>query len=145
MGRKPGQLLEPLRRPRAAVTGLSRRRWLHAVLGLVGSLALPAARSAPSSLESPSASFDADAFALLGGRAALVRQGALYLAAHPDERDPHRLRRLLVPEPGLPARQALLAAVARDWRAHDVLTLDGWVLARSEARICALACLGATA
>jgi len=82
-------------------------------------------------------------FDALGGRAALARQGATYLAAHPLERDPGLLLRLLVTDGAVPLPAALLAAIARDWRQHDVVVLDGWLLARSEARICALAYLSA--
>jgi len=55
------------------------------------------------------------------------------------------LTRLLAPESGAPLRESLLAAIARDWRRHDVLAVDGWLLSRSEARICALAFLSAPA
>jgi len=111
-------------------------------VGLVGCLSLRASLASPSATASASACFDAEAFAAIGGRAALARQGALYLAAHPHEHDAHRLRALLAPDTQRPVRESLLASIERDWRNHDVLTLDGWVLARSEARICALACLG---
>jgi len=29
-------------------------------------------------------------------------------------------------------------SVARDWREHEVELLEGWLLARTEARVCAL-------
>jgi len=29
-------------------------------------------------------------------------------------------------------------SIGRDWRTHDLALLDGWVLARTEARVCAL-------
>jgi hypothetical protein len=36
----------------------------------------------------------------------------------------------------IPAR--LLRAVARDWSGNHVVVVDGWLLARAEARLCAL-------
>jgi hypothetical protein len=74
----------------------------------------------------------------IGGGALLRRLGAAYLAGHPDERDSAQLTRLLS---GARARlevSSLSQSVARDWRAHEVALLDGWLLARTEARVCAL-------
>jgi hypothetical protein len=36
----------------------------------------------------------------------------------------------------IPSR--LLSAVARDWSSNYVVVVDGWLLARTEARLCAL-------
>jgi hypothetical protein len=71
-------------------------------------------------------------------RAALARLGALYLGDHPLERDRGHLSRLLAGNADVLTTQGLIAAIARDWRSHDVTVVDGWVLARSEARICAI-------
>ncbi len=70
--------------------------------------------------------------------AALRRLGALYLAAHPEERSRTRLSRLLIggDDDSIPAR--LRSAVARDWSNNQVAVVDGWLLARSEARLCAV-------
>ncbi len=32
----------------------------------------------------------------------------------------------------------LRSGIARDWSAHRVVVVDGWLLARTEARLCAL-------
>ena len=70
--------------------------------------------------------------------AALRRLGALYLAAHPEERSHARLSRLLIAgdDGTIPAR--LRSAVARDWSNNHVAVVDGWLLARTEARLCAV-------
>ena len=74
----------------------------------------------------------------LGNRAALGRLGAAYIAANPSERDPQRLSRLLSgDEKSGPFELRLLGSIARDWDRHDLAVVEGWVLARSEARICA--------
>jgi hypothetical protein len=69
---------------------------------------------------------------------ALCRLGAIYLMAHPEERSRVLLSQLLIAgdERAIPSR--LLSAVARDWSSNHVVVVDGWVLARAEARLCAL-------
>jgi len=69
---------------------------------------------------------------------ALRRLGAIYLVAHPEERSRALLSRLLIGggDGTIPSR--LLSAVARDWSSNHVAVVDGWLLARSEARLCAL-------
>ena len=71
-------------------------------------------------------------------RAELARHGALYLADHPWESDRTRLVGLLGGAAPAPGFQGLVDAITRDWRNHDIAVVDGWVLARTEARICAL-------
>jgi hypothetical protein len=57
--------------------------------------------------------------------------------AHPEERSRALLSNLLIAGDGtIPSR--LLRAVARDWSSNDVAVVDGWLLARSEARLCAV-------
>jgi hypothetical protein len=75
---------------------------------------------------------------LFGDAAALRELGARYLAEHPQERDRSRLVRLLGEDRRFSIRSALIERIARDWRAHDVTAAGGWVLARTEARLCAL-------
>jgi len=69
--------------------------------------------------------------------AALRRLGAIYLAAHPEERSRVLLSQLLIAgdDGTIPSR--LLRAVARDWSSNQVAVVDGWLLARTEARLCA--------
>jgi len=82
--------------------------------------------------------FDPDA-------AALRRLGALYLRSHPEERSLDRLSRLLTVDASDRGPSPLSAALARDWANHDVSLVDGWVLARTEARLCAVLHLAAGA
>jgi hypothetical protein len=70
--------------------------------------------------------------------AALRRLGAMYLVAHPEERSRQLLSRLVIDggDGAIPSR--LLRALARDWSNHQVAVVDGWLLARTEARLCAV-------
>src|SRR5580698_6001181 len=68
---------------------------------------------------------------------ALRRLGAMYLAAHPEERSRQLLSRLLIDSGDGTIPLRLLRALARDWSNHHVAVLDGWLLARTEARLCA--------
>ncbi len=67
----------------------------------------------------------------------LRRLGAIYLVAHPEERSRALLSHLLTAgdDGSIPAR--LLRVVARDWSSNHVVVVDGWLLARAEARFCA--------
>ena len=80
----------------------------------------------------------------MGGLAELRRIGERYLAAHPEERS----RALLVADVG-PVGDDGLASFARlrdrvrdDFAARRTVTVDGWLLARTEARAAALLALG---
>jgi hypothetical protein len=68
---------------------------------------------------------------------ALRRLGAIYLLAHPVERSRALLSHLLIAghDGAIPSR--LLSAVARDWSSNYIVVVDGWLLARTEARLCA--------
>jgi hypothetical protein len=69
---------------------------------------------------------------------ALRRLGAIYLETRPEERSRAMLSHLLIDgdDGTIPSR--LLRAVARDWSSHHVVVVDGWLLARTEARLCAM-------
>ncbi|HEX2791385.1 MAG TPA: hypothetical protein VHN17_13220 [Steroidobacteraceae bacterium] len=73
----------------------------------------------------------------LGDPMALSRLGAIYLASHPGEREPQHLSRLILSDRAGPVELVLIETIARDWSKHDVAQVDGWVLSRTEARICA--------
>lgn len=86
------------------------------------------------------------ALACLSDRAAARRVGRDYLAAHPHEADAARLSALieaaLGPDSGpVGTHRALRRAVRADMLAGRSVLVDGWVLAATEARLCALACL----
>jgi len=76
------------------------------------------------------------------------RVGREYLAQAPDDADPDRLAEILFGDPRTAAAMssaALRAHVARrrarDFETGDTVIVDGWVLARTEARLCALTVL----
>lgn len=83
---------------------------------------------------------------LLPDLAAARRVGALYLARTPEENDPlqlwHGLFGAASPRETALCRSLLAWRITTDFRNAQVLTLHGWVLARSEARLCALSFLG---
>jgi hypothetical protein len=71
------------------------------------------------------------------------RLGGFYLARHPEEADTAALERALFGTAGNGwdggrAAQTWAAACRADFRAERLVVLDGWWLARSEARLCAL-------
>jgi hypothetical protein len=69
---------------------------------------------------------------------ALGRLGASYLDSNPTERNPQLLSSLVMGEHTGPVRLSLTKGVARDWAEHNVTVVEGWVLSRTEARICAV-------
>ncbi len=84
--------------------------------------------------------------ALLRGGDGVGRIGVAYLAVTPEEGDVEALVRALAP-PGSELarassrrarRAALLDAVRHDFAAGRVVELDGWRIARTEGRVCAL-------
>ena len=84
-------------------------------------------------------------------RAGPIEVGRRYLARHPEERDEARLvaaiERSLGPETTAircpaSAGAALAARNTADFRAGRVAWIDGWMLGRTEARVCALIALG---
>lgn len=68
-----------------------------------------------------------------------------YFALHPEERDPGRLAQLMFSSrlPGCAAALDRWTAehAAADFSRGDSVIIAGWVLARSEARLCALSFL----
>lgn len=92
------------------------------------------------------------AAALFTDAATARRIGERYLAANAEERDPEALAARLPAGCAAPARTrrdmaAVRAALgeqrARDFATGDTVIVDGWILARSEARLCAFAALTA--
>jgi hypothetical protein len=74
----------------------------------------------------------------LGDPTALSQLGASYLASHPEEQEPERLSRLILRDSAVPVELVLIESIARDWVKHDVTQVEGWLLSRTEARICAI-------
>ncbi len=84
----------------------------------------------------------AETFRHAGGYGAATRIGRIYLSKVPNEADADLLRELIGVVP--------FARESGDWKAHfdhlkredfskaDTIIVDGWLLARCEARFCAL-------
>ena len=81
--------------------------------------------------------------------AGAVRIGSVYLQAHPDEGDAETLFDALTPPGERPQqwwtsvsmgelRRTIRAAAHADFKSGDVVDLEGWQLARTEARLAAL-------
>lgn len=113
------------------------RRWflglatLFALLGRDGA----AAAALPSSNDALEALLPRTEDAALVGRA--------YLAQYATEGDADLLRRSLVSLAAEPRslRRAIGERIRRDFAEGDTVRVEGWVLARTEARLCALCAL----
>jgi hypothetical protein len=113
------------------------------VAALIGSLAI--ALAWPRRAEAP-----ADFAALIQRRASAERIGRRYLATLPADTDRSRLRMMsrtldhaLQIGQHDPARAARLLrqGIDEDFRRADTVVVDGWVLAVTEARFCAVIAL----
>lgn len=135
----------------SAVGVLSRRRFLLSLLaGWAGASFLPWQLAAAETVDAADA-WPAWLSEITGEPTAVVRLGQAYLATHPNDQDPDHLIRLiderLVRLPGLdPARLVQPAQIARalkqcvryDYVNDATVSLDGWVLSETEARLYAL-------
>ncbi len=125
------------------------RRFVLLCLGCASGLSLMPRRAAA---RAPGDCLDelvAGLRALVHDSAAARRLGRLYLRQVPAEDDPHILARLTVASMGATdadakaldrasLRRRLDARVRRDFASGTTVQLDGWVLSRTEARLCAL-------
>lgn len=123
---------------------------IMAALGL--SPAVPAASAADDIIRAKAKSLGA----VLGSHESALAVGRAYLAAHPDEANLPRLLGAIEAAAGIgddaalplpPQRhaataQAVALAVREDFLERRTVKIDGWVLARTEARLCALIALG---
>ena len=71
--------------------------------------------------------------------------GKGYLRLRPEEGSVDLLLPLLLSEGDGSFAVRLRRSILRDWQAHDVVTLDGWISARTEARLCAFSFLDGSA
>jgi hypothetical protein len=121
---------------------VTRRRFLALALAAVAG-AFGLRRVTSSADDSPTRRL-ADA---LGDRDAARAVGERYLAERPGEADEARLVRLLAPLGDASALSAdelarrVRDAVHEDFVRGRVVTVDGWYLSRTEARLCALSTL----
>jgi len=82
-------------------------------------------------------------FSHLADAKIIAAAGKAYLALRPMENDPDKLKAILLPSNRQPAdvntiTGYLSVRVKNDFKAGDTVTVSGWVLARTEARQCAL-------
>ena len=120
------------------------RRWfvgLAALFALVGRSAHARSLVAPAPTTAPE--LGAALLELLPARADAAVLGRAYLAANPAEADLDRLVRQLTAMAREPSdlQAAIGDRLRRDFANRDTVRLDGWVLARTEARLCAVCAL----
>lgn len=85
----------------------------------------------------------ADLRALIRDRPAAAHLGHRYLAIAPDERNAPRLVRMLVSARSpRSVREQVAVRMRADYVAGRVVTLDRWVVSRSEGRLFALVAIG---
>lgn len=72
------------------------------------------------------------------GAAALGRR---YLAQHPEESDPDRLRRYVGEAVADGSAPRLRDRIRSEFARGELVAVDGWQITRTEARLCALAAL----
>jgi hypothetical protein len=123
---------------------LGRRAFLA---GLVAALGLVAAGRAFARATTAAGSAPPPLAALLRQRSSAAAVGARYLREHPAE----RAAALRAPGPrgaraldATARRRALRRESARDFAEGRVVRVDGWILSRTEARLCAAVWLGAS-
>lgn len=121
---------------------VGRRLLLGGASAMIGVAAILGSGFGPL-LQDRSAALAASLRALFGDPTAALVVGALYLRDHPGEAAPHRLRDLLFggedPPPALAGWLARRRAA--ELAGEDVVLVGGWLLTRSEARLCALTSL----
>ena len=119
------------------------RRWFVQYCAVGGCGALAALTSGPAAALAPATGSDQDAAVVVG---------EWYLQIAPEEADPARLAALLqraVPEFAVATKgdefccdaEALRKAFAEDYARGDTVYLGGWLFARTELRLCALAAI----
>lgn len=91
--------------------------------------------------------FETDVSNLGPASPALAVLGRSYLAAYPDEGDAEKLLRGIAGNRAQPCSRAAWCDLIRERRADefahaDTVIVDGWILARCEARLCALQAIG---
>jgi len=109
---------------------IRRRRFLQLSLGAAAAaLARPAGPHPPRDPTIPGLS--------ARGRDGVARLGHRYLRLHPAPRTFEDVEALLAAGRPHDPWVGVRGAIARDFRDERIVVLDGWVLARAEARLCA--------
>ena len=119
------------------------RRWFVELAALFALVGRPAHARSLAALYPATTEFGAALVELLPTRADAAVIGRAYLAANPAEADLNRLVRQLTALANTPSdlQAAIGDRLRRDFADRDTVRLDGWVLARTEARLCAVCAL----
>lgn len=124
----------------------TRRAAIEAISALLGMALLSKSGGAAAALADQPRGFAIPRFRSEAGRRSAEVLGQRYLALFPEEADFSRLAMLLFgndveQRPENISWPILNARIRADFESSNTVTLDGWVLARSECRFCALAAL----
>ncbi len=123
-----------------------RRRLLVTAVGLAASAALgPGAISQILERLAGSDPLARSLRELIVHRESAAVLGRAYLDATPGEADAKQLGSLIVGPPAVPpGREAarVAARIRADFDAGRVVTIDGWIVSTTEARLCALCAIG---
>lgn len=124
----------------------TRRRLLITAVGLAASAAL-GPRAIGQILEHlvSSDSVARSLRELIAHRESAARFGRAYLAATPGETDADQLVSLILGRTAVPpGREAMRVAtrIQADFDGNRVVTVDGWIVSTTEARLCALCAIG---
>jgi hypothetical protein len=123
-----------------------RRRFLLATVALAASVAIGPRTLAllAELLPEDDAAIEA-VRALIAHRAHAAQLGSAYLAGHPGEGRPalllHHLAGPLPPRSAAGARDRIAARIRADYASARTVTVEGWILSRTEARLYALVAL----
>lgn len=132
------------RLPCGEIGGMDRRTFVASAAMALAALGLPDGERVPGRGGAADGGLLSAAWSNPGGARSIGRD---YLAQAPEEADPERLNALLFEEEtssslapdDLRARVQRLRT--RDFEAGDTVFVRGWILSRTEARLCALAAL----
>jgi hypothetical protein len=116
---------------------VSRRRAILALLAGAGGAGVILSRLRLGPVDAA----DVDAALTLADRRAWHELGRRYLAAFPSDRDTGAWIREMVSGTDDDVVEAIGEAVDRDFRRGEIVLVEGWILARTEARLAALAAI----
>jgi hypothetical protein len=119
---------------------MGRRDWLLGVAGAYLALSVPLAfdvRTTPCYAANLASWLRETGTGLFANPATLRELGRAYLASHAHERDLRILSQLLLDKGSTAIQRRLIERIALDWQTHDIVLVEGWVVARTEGRLCA--------
>jgi hypothetical protein len=119
------------------------RRWFLGLTALFALLGSAGTRAFGTTGTTPQPAPGSALLHMLPDRSHAAVIGRAYLASHPEEAGLDAVLRHLegLTDASGDVRGAIAARLRRDFEERDTVRLDGWVLARTEARLCALCAL----